>query len=393
MIKSDQTADELRRIRDQARSLESDARSSPGDSGAAPIVLFGLGPLGVMTLAHLHRVGATPVALVDSDPRRWGSLIEGIRISSPQEAVERYADSARFVVTIYNGGQVRRQLQQMGCRRVSHFADLYFEFAAEFLPYCGIAARAVVLDAWSDVGKAAEVWHDDRSRTEFLAQLAWRLRLPAFEMPAPDPAAQCYFPEDLFRYLKNEVLIDCGAFDGDSVRQYLGRCPATRDVKIIALEPDSGSFQRLARWALDLPRPLAGNVRIEPWAVADKSGDVAFEALGSVRSGVQDRGGTQVTAVALDDIGVDPTFIKMDIEGLELRALQGASRTLSRCLPVLAISLYHHAADLWSIPNFLKSLVPEYRLFLRRYAEDCWELVLYAVPASRLTGNPKPCKP
>jgi hypothetical protein len=64
--------------------------------------------------------------------------------------------------------------------------------------------------------------------------------------------------------------------------------------------------------------------------------------------------------------------------------LKGATSVLRRHLPVLAISLYHHASDLWTIPNFLKSLAPDYRLFLRRYAEDCWELVLYAVPASRL---------
>ena len=64
--------------------------------------------------------------------------------------------------------------------------------------------------------------------------------------------------------------------------------------------------------------------------------------------------------------------------------MKGAPTRLKQHLPVLAISLYHHASDLWTIPNFLKALVPEYHLFLRRYAEDCWELVLYAVPASRL---------
>jgi FkbM family methyltransferase len=393
MISNEQMADQLRRIGDRARSLESGARSSPGDTGAAPLILYGLGPLGVMTLAHLQRIGATPAALVDSDQKRWGGLIDGIRILSPGEAVQRYAQNGRFVVTIYNGSEVRRQLQQMGCRRISHFADLYFEHAAEFLPYCGIAARSVVLDAWADVGKAAQAWHDDRSRTEFLAHLAWRLRLPAHEMPPPDPASQCYFPDGLFRYLMNEVLIDCGAFDGDSVRQFLGRCPASGGARIIALEPDPASFQRLAQFVGRLPQPLAGNVRIEPWAVSDRGGEVSFEAQGTVRSGVQNSGDTHVKAVALDDIGVEPTLIKMDIEGLELPALQGASRTLTRSLPVLAISLYHHATDLWSIPNFLKSLVPGYKLFLRRYAEDCWELVLYAVPASRLTGNSKPCKP
>jgi hypothetical protein len=74
----------------------------------------------------------------------------------------------------------------------------------------------------------------------------------------------------------------------------------------------------------------------------------------------------------------------MDVEGFELPALKGASNRLKADSPVLAISLYHHASDIWSIPNFLKELVPAYNLYLRRYAEDCWELTLYAVPAARV---------
>jgi hypothetical protein len=111
---------------------------------------------------------------------------------------------------------------------------------------------------------------------------------------------------------------------------------------------------------------------------------VRFSALGSVRSGVEALGTVTTAAVALDDLGVAATFIKMDVEGFELPALEGAAALLRNHEPVLAISLYHHASDLWTIPTFLKRLVPGYRLFLRRYAEDCWESVLYAVPEHRL---------
>jgi hypothetical protein len=51
---------------------------------------------------------------------------------------------------------------------------------------------------------------------------------------------------------------------------------------------------------------------------------------------------------------------------------------------VLSVCLYHRPADLWEIPLFLRSLGDHYRLFLRRYAEDCWELVCYAIPEERL---------
>jgi FkbM family methyltransferase len=349
-----------------------------------PIVLYGAGPLAHMTLVHLRRIGIEPAAVADSNQARWGTAFDGYPIISPGDAVGRYAHSARFVVTIYNGSAVRRQLREMGCESVVHFADLYFEHPGECLPYCGLANRNAVLDSWEEVVKASRVWHDQRSVEEYVSQLAWRLRLPESEMPPHDAPAECYFPNGLYEFLSKEIVFDCGAFDGDSLRQYLARRPAGAKSRVLAFEPDADSFVRLKEFVNRLPEAIAAGVRAEPWAVAETSGQVPFSALGSVRSGVADSGGCKVAAVAIDDIGVIPTLIKMDVEGFELSALKGAASVLRRHLPVLAISLYHHASDLWTIPNFLKSLAPDYRLFLRRYAEDCWELVLYAVPASRL---------
>jgi FkbM family methyltransferase len=275
-------------------------------------------------------------------------------------------------------------LVNAGVGRVSHFADVYFEHAAELLPLCGIAPRSIILDAWDEVTAAAGLWHDARSEAEYRAQIGWRLRLENARLAPHDDPAECYFPQDLFAYRQDEVLFDCGAYDGDSLRQYLARSPASGARKIVAFEPDAGTFARLSAFVAGLDRAVAGCVRIEPWAVADTTGEVRFSALGSVRSGVADEGGATVQAVALDDLDVAPTLVKMDVEGFELPALKGAVRLLTRDRPVLAISLYHHASDLWSIPIFLKKLVPDYSLHLRRYAEDCWEVVLYAVPASRM---------
>jgi FkbM family methyltransferase len=381
-------AELLDAMRREARELE----RAPIESKSAvsanlqPLVLFGAGPLAQMTLAHLRRVGLKPLAVADNNEKRWGTKLDGVRIISPQSAAQLYGAAARFVVTIYNGSAVRRQLVQLGCKHVSHFADLYFEHADEFLPYCGLAPRNVAIEAWADVAGAAAIWQDAHSTREYLAQLAWRLRLPHSELPAHDPPAECYFPRGLFEFSPDEVFFDCGAFDGDSLRQYLARRPPGGSVDIVAFEPDAGSAARLAEFVAALPDGLAQRVQIEPCAVADKSGEVRFSALGSVRSGVAESGGCSVKALAIDDMAKEPTLIKMDVEGFELSALRGAAKVIRRRLPVLAISLYHHARDLWEIPNFLRALAPDYNLFLRRYAEDCWELVLYAVPSSRLVG-------
>ena len=380
--------EQLRAILERARRLESSQRglSATESLQPPPLVLYGAGPLARMTLAHLRRIGVAPLAVADGNEARWGAEFEGYRILPPAEAVRRFAVSARFAVTIYNGSAIRNQLMRMGCTRVMHFADLYFEHAAEFLPYCGLAARGVVLDAAQAVLGAASVWHDERSVREYLAQIEWRLRLTGAQPPRHDPPAECYFPAGIYRYLADEVLFDCGAFDGDSIRQFLARRAETGDPRIVAFEPDAGSFARLGDFVGSLPKERSQRIRIEPYALAERDGDVPFAALGSVQSGIDETGDNKVRAIALDSLDAAPTLIKMDVEGFELAALKGAARTIARHMPVLAISLYHHAADLWTIPSYLKAMTPDYRLFLRRYAEDCWEQVLYAVPAARLAG-------
>jgi FkbM family methyltransferase len=379
----------LNRLYKQGRGLEFAPPELPKGAlevSERPIVIFGAGPLGRMTLQHLQRLGVLPVGIADNDRTRWGTTLDGVLIVSAAEAVERYAKSARFVVTIYNGSAVRRELQEKGCSYVSHFADLYFEYATECLPFCGLAAREVILDNWNEVAGGASVWQDSKSVSEYLAQLAWRLRIPKTEMPRHDPASLCYFPTDIFTFLDREQFFDCGAFDGDSLRKYLARRPPKCSPRVWAFEPDAASYARLSEYVKSLADDGIAEIRCEPLAVAEYSGKLRFSALGSVRSEVTPTGETGVSCIALDDIDAEPTLIKMDVEGFELPALKGAAELLRRHRPVLAISLYHHASDLWTIPNYLKSLVPDYHYFLRRYAEDCWELILYAVPVERLLG-------
>jgi hypothetical protein len=90
-----------------------------------------------------------------------------------------------------------------------------------------------------------------------------------------------------------------------------------------------------------------------------------------------------VACVALDDAlaGFRPGLIKMDIEGAELDALQGAQEIIQRHRPGLAISAYRRPGPLWEIPMLLDSWRLRYRLHLRLHAYDGFDAVVYAVPA------------
>jgi FkbM family methyltransferase len=83
-------------------------------------------------------------------------------------------------------------------------------------------------------------------------------------------------------------------------------------------------------------------------------------------------------------------FLKMDIEGSELAALQGAEKTLRQFKPKLAICIYHKFADFFEIPRFLQSLNLGYRLYLDHYSIHAEETVLYASADCRQDGGELP---
>ncbi len=71
-------------------------------------------------------------------------------------------------------------------------------------------------------------------------------------------------------------------------------------------------------------------------------------------------------------------FIKMDIEGAELRALKGAEQTIRRFKPKMAITVYHSLQDFWEIPKYIDSLGLGYQFFLRHFTIHAEETVLFA---------------
>ena len=349
-------------------------------------VLFGAGAIGRTTLQKLRTRGIEPLCFSDNNPALWNSYVDRLAVLSPTEAARRFGDRAVFVVTIYTGAAVRRQLRAMKLSAIS-FAALFQRYADTFLPYYALDRPAQVYAQRDRVLAGLPLWHDEISRQEYLAQVRYRLFLDE-DLPPSEPAPMAYFPNTLARPLEDEVFVDCGAFDGDSLRAFLV-CRRATFRRVIAIEPDRSNFRQLQACVDKLSPELQSNIQLENLALADFSGDLSFSASGSVRSLAASSGSTTVSCTRLDDLlaNAAPTFLKMDIEGSEPSALRGGAKVIAAQLPVLAICLYHRQSDLWEIPLLIKSLSDQYCLFLRRHSDDCWEQICYAVPHARLAGN------
>ena len=180
--------------------------------------------------------------------------------------------------------------------------------------------------------------------------------------------------------------MDCGAFDGDTIRQAL-ECSNSSIKAVYAVEADSLSFARLQEFIQNLGNELAQCVHPFDCAVGLERGSVRFECSGSLTSKVSTQG-LLVELFPIDELFADTplTFIKMDIEGAEYDALRGATKVIQRDQPILAICVYHKQNDIWRIPLLVREMLPEHKLYLRAYEGDGFQTVMYAVPPNRCIG-------
>jgi FkbM family methyltransferase len=352
------------------------------------LVLFGAGGLGQRTLAGLREAGIEPLAFADNNQRLWGQSVKGVPVMPIEEAAARFGDNAAFVVTIWNGESTDRmaaridQLRRCGCESVQPVGLLFWKYPDIFLPYYPLDLPHKLLGRADEVRRAFELWSDDASRREFVAQVGFRLHLDYDQLGSPG-AEEHYFPPDLFCPSSNEVFVDCGAFDGDTIRSFVRR-HASNFSQIFAYEPDPLNWPKLSATVSAYPESIRAKIRCFPEAVGARRDVVKFSATGTDLSRIGS-GPTAVNCVMLDE-ALDPcapTMIKFDIEGAELDALAGGCQVIRRHLPILAVSAYHQQSHLWEVPLAVAGISGDYALYLRPHGAEGWDLVCYAVPPRR----------
>ena len=191
--------------------------------------------------------------------------------------------------------------------------------------------------------------------------------------------------------LKNgSTIIEGGVEDGtDSVNFY--NAFDEFKMNIYGFEPFIEVFDKSPNKAFLLKK----GIKVYPWALWNKNEDLLFikNDVSSVSSCI-DRNEINIQSstnkVTVPGISIDSfvekyniktvSLIKLDIEGAEVEALQGAAKTISKYKPQLAISIYHKKEDLFEIPELLLKINPEYKFKLGMYSPTFIDSVLYAIP-------------
>ncbi len=186
---------------------------------------------------------------------------------------------------------------------------------------------------------------------------------------------EMYFDQKIIHFSKEEIFLDCGCYDFATSILLLKNNPFVK--KIYAFEPDEENYKTCKK----IYNQNICEVELIQAGLWNKEKKVEFNAFAGNGSKIVLAGNTTIQVQTIDEsVHSDYiTFIKMDIEGAELKALQGAKETIKKYKPILAISVYHKPDDILKIPLYIKSLVPGYKIYLRHYTNMEVDTVLYAV--------------
>ncbi|TDQ36701.1 FkbM family methyltransferase [Thiopseudomonas denitrificans] len=183
------------------------------------------------------------------------------------------------------------------------------------------------------------------------------------------------------KHLENSFIIDAGAFVGDTAVLF----------SQTYINPTIHSFELLDENIELLEKNIKDNniqnTSIYKTALSDKDGDIVHIKATAIQGATSMFG--ENTGEAIETITIDKhikdnniakvDFIKMDIEGAERYALAGATNTIKKHKPTLAICIYHLWDDIIKLPELISCLNPSYKLaFNWVELNNGWEAVLFA---------------
>ncbi|MBR5419937.1 MAG: FkbM family methyltransferase [Lachnospiraceae bacterium] len=353
----------------KARQIKEQLKESGGK-----LYIWGKGIYARILAGYLKEeaVEASPIWVLDDLYFTEKDRADSVSVS---DLIRDYSPSDVVVFGIYDYGKYVRLKEQYRDRLV-HFYDLHF-----VVVYNTIVKWSpdFVRDKLALYEESFDMLCDEKSKKTMEAYLN-ATTVGAFDELYLDCREETAYFNELTKDLKIDRLIDCGAFDGDSIHDFIAAFPAYKG--ITAFEPDKKNVEKI--------REREKKENIHDLTVIDKgvyseTTTLFFREEGKSSSHLSDSGSIKVDVTRMDEMEFpqdERMLLKIDIEGSEMEALKGAEEFIRRNHPCLTICVYHKQEDLITIPQFIHSLDTEnvYDHYLRYHGTDLAELVFYAIP-------------
>ncbi len=350
-------------------------------------IIYGAGDTGKKIARQLKHFGYNVEFLFDDYSQSDLLMPENINIYHVNDVISQKVNvNKHFVVIIATWmpvDVVQKKLTYLPDFDMMTLTELFSHFSG-IIQLENILFLTSFQNYWKEknaICQLATLWQDDISRD--LYHQIWLYRLTGNRMyyPTISPGIQ-YFPQELVGQIHELNMIDCGAHRGDTIQQaakLFSLC------NVIAFEPDLSNFNELSRVCTDLKNQakIKGTVLTLPCGVYNKTYYFRFDSSGNQASHLSEQGNSMIQTVSIDMLNLDSVeinFIKMDIEGAEVEALEGMQNFIQKKRPILALSAYHKPSDLLNIVFLIQAWNLNYRFYLRNYRAEGMDLIIYALP-------------
>ncbi len=359
--------------------------AAPRDANALAMfrhaILFGAGASAFETQKVLDRFGIDIIAYADNSPTKQGTNFRGRPVIAPADITAHLDSTTAIVIASVYQREIAEQLSGLGIA-----PGLVFPFISPM--FAGHFGRAAFVDADAAYDGLSARLADDASRAYLAALIDYRWTMNPLSLRRNPLQSGFYvYDSSALGPRKGDHIVDVGAYDGDSAIAYLKRLGG--DARVSGLEPLPQNLAALQRTiqmheygARITPVPFGAGR--EPATAELDSEDDAPDARATLR---RKPGATVAIRIeTIDRLFANDTvdFIKIDIEGHDPAALEGARAVLNRDRPGLAIAAYHAPEHLWRIPALLDALCPGYRIHLGHHPAAAYECELFCVHESRL---------
>ena len=351
----------------ESKSLENVAvRTLEDINKFSSVVLWGAGFTYEDTIGLVEEIAA----VFDNDREKWGKTICGFEIKSPETDLKKYITSDTAVIISTHGYQyeiaedlvINKGLNEKQIFCCSSKSGEKWRYRPD-----------IILDHMEQIQKVYDKLADQESKDYYLNFLkACLTRNPFYYKNNPRSVVGYEYNTDLARLglQGGEVILDCGAFNGDTARLFRRR--TNNNCEIYCFEPVDENYKELVEWIKreNIEKVHAMHVGVGKEKYVDKvysaEAKTVKGAVGTNRHNSSNPIISEIQVDSLDNILEEKRvdYIKMDIEGAEMDALRGGMRVIRKNHPQMLISAYHKITDMWEVPEIVLGIHSDYKVFL-----------------------------
>lgn len=334
-----------------------------------PIALYGMGDGAEKIMRAMQKVGRKPDAVFASDGFARHNNFCGYIVKNLSEVEKEYDDFLILLSFASERPEVLELIYSVAQKHELLAPDVPVINDSELFDLEFLNKNA------EKIQKTYDMLADEHSKKVFADCINYKISGKIeYLKRCETPKKEVY--ENLVRPNKNETYVDLGAYNGDTVREFLSFTDKSYKT-IHAVEPDIKNFRKLQKNCEGLE-----NLYLHNKGIHNKKDTLFFENKAGRNSALSQKGKIAVEVDSVDNLCFDfkPTIIKFDVEGAEKEALLGCEKTIKEYKPRLMVSAYHRSEDLFELPLLISFLNPEYKLYMRHHPYiPCWETNCYAL--------------